>query len=141
MICVGNTARGDDGVAHEVARLVGVEEPSLSMITATSLDVSHAPDAARAERVLVVDACRRTHPLVMVEKVCAAADRPGSHGLSPQGLAAVVRDLYAASPEFLLVSVAAPSMEHHEGLSDVARDAARVAADEVRRLALEGATG
>jgi hydrogenase maturation protease len=138
VICIGNEGRGDDGVAHEVARRLGDLPDSARVLCATALDVSHAPDVAAAARLIVIDAIRRHEPAVTVESVAPGPHpRMGSHGLSPAELLTIARDLYDSAPSAWIVEVAAPQMGHSEGLSEIAREAARKAASRTREMLLE----
>jgi len=134
VICVGNPARGDDGVAHEVARLLRAGDPGLDVRDVHALDVVLAEDAARAALLVVVDAVRRDAPAVTVGDIEAGTTAPGAHSLDPAGLLGIARSLYGAAPRGLLVGVAAPDMPHAETLSSTATQAAREAAETVSAL-------
>ena len=56
---------------------------------------------------------------------------------TPTGCSALAETLYGRAPEGYLVSVAAPAMEHVEGLSEIAEAASIEAASVVRALLAE----
>ncbi|MBE0475887.1 MAG: hydrogenase maturation protease [Coriobacteriia bacterium] len=128
MICIGNEARGDDGVACEVARrLDGL--PALRVLSAPQLDVAMAAEIASANRVTFVDAERRGAPPVERREVLPAPflAGPTTHTLDPAGLLALAEALYGRAPAAEILTLAAPEMEHAEGLSPVAALAAAMA--------------
>ena len=134
IICVGNVARGDDGVAHAVAQLL--REPAtgaavsadVRLLAAVGLDVAMSADVAECDLLLIVDAERRDAPAVEVRPLAPGTAAHSGHAIDAPGLLAVTRALYDAAPRALLVSVAAPLMGHDEALSDVARAASQEAA-------------
>lgn len=131
VICVGNPARGDDGVAHRVAALLEGRD-DLDVVALSQLDVTLAEDVAAREVAIVVDAARRAFPAVSVERVEASAVRTSSgHELDCGMLLALAEDLYGGRPELWLVGVAAPEMEHSWELSDTAEAASVEAASAV----------
>ena len=140
IICVGNDARGDDGVAHRVARLLSGAEggPALPgdtcVLTATGLDFAMAEDVADCDTLFVVDAERREAPAVDVRRLSAGTARHSGHAIDAPGLLALASALYGSAPEALLVTIAAPEMRHTESLSDTAKAASEEAADVVRTL-------
>ncbi len=134
VICVGNTARGDDGVAHRVASLLPTDE-SVSVLRVHSLDVALAEDVAGVGTVVVVDAERRAGPPVRVERVepLPPSARTG-HWLDAAGLLALAGTLFDTEPECWLVTVAAQEAGHSERLSPLAERAAHLAAAAVSEL-------
>ncbi|NTU70615.1 MAG: hydrogenase maturation protease [Coriobacteriia bacterium] len=135
IICIGNVARGDDGVAHAVAAILG-EHPAdgARVLAATGLDVAHAAEVASADLLVVVDAVRRATPAVEVSPLAPGTAAHSGHAIDAPGLLAVASALYGAAPEAVLVAVAAPEMGHTEELSAIASAAASEAADTVRSL-------
>lgn len=131
VICIGNEARGDDGVARLVGRGLAAEA-GMRVLSEPQLDVLMAEEIAAADRVTFVDAERREEPPVRVEPIGATSFVPGAttHALDPAGLLALASALYAAAPPARLVTLAAPAMGHGDELSPVAAQAA----DEALRL-------
>jgi hydrogenase maturation protease len=138
IIAIGNVARGDDGVAHHVAELLGSGvEPlpaGVRVITAVGLDVAMAHDVAQCAQLLVIDAERREAPAVDVRSIVAGVATNSGHSIDAPGLLSVTWALYAVSPVAQLVSVAAPEMGHGEGLSAMAEAASREAASLIHEL-------
>lgn len=135
VICVGNKARGDDGVARRVAaRLSGALAGDVDLRSVPQLDIVLAEDVARASLVVFVDAECREAPPVHTDALHPDATTSNAHALQPSGLLALAATLYGAEPQTWLVSVAAPQMGHEEGLSATAEAASVEAASEVLRL-------
>lgn len=135
VICIGNVARGDDGVAHRVAHLLQERVPEdVRLLVAPQLDVDMADEAADARRVIVVDAERRSEPPVTVRPVEAAPHGEYGHALEAGHLLDIAWALYSARPQMTLVTVAAPEMEHSETLSPAAERAAEEAVTVVLQL-------
>lgn len=140
IICIGNLARGDDGVAHEVRRLLGHRPlaADATLLTAPDLDVAMASQVAEASLLVLVDAERREDPAVLLQPLEGGVPgSPTGHGIDAPGLLAITEALYGATPPAWLVSVAAPSMSHTTELSAAARTAATEAAAVVERLVRE----
>lgn len=140
VICVGNVARGDDGVAHRVGRLLqaaGLPEGT-TLLTAVDLDIAMAEDVATASRLVIIDAARRAEPAVATSPLTPGpATRPTGHAIDAASLLGIAEALYGSAPEATLVTVAAPSMEHTEQLSECATAASDEAAVVVRVLLAE----
>jgi len=135
VICIGNKARGDDGAARLVGELLeDVVPASCELVSQPQLDVVLAEQVADASLVVFVDAQRRDAPAVRVDDVEATVPASHAHALDPGALLALVHALYDARPRALLVSIAAPDMDHGEGLSETARAASLEAARTVLEL-------
>ena len=139
IIAIGNVARGDDGVGHQVAtRLRARTLPAdVSFLAAAGLDVRMAADVARCARLMVIDAERRAEPPVEVHPIVTGSAANSGQSIDAPGLLSVAYALYGVTPEATLVSIAAPEMGHGEGLSPVAERAADEAVEAV--LAMLGA--
>jgi hydrogenase maturation protease len=136
IICIGNIARGDDGVAHDVARrLLLASLPDTRVIAAVGLDVAMTHDIADADFVIFVDAENRNEPPVVVREVAAGpAMAPTGHAIDAPSLLMLAEQLYDASPVARIVGVAAPEMGHGESLSDTAEAASVEAASTIASL-------
>lgn len=136
IIAIGNVARGDDGAGHQVAtRLQARTLPDdVSLLVAVGLDVAMAADVAQCARLLVIEAERRAEPPVEVRPLVAGTAAHSGHAIDGSGLLSVAYALYGATPEATLVSVAAPEMDHGEGLSPVADEAVDEAVEVVLAL-------
>jgi hydrogenase maturation protease len=139
VICIGNEARGDDGVGHAVARALGERGrvTGARILTATGLDVAMAEDVAAAELVIVVDAERRSFPDVDVREVREESAPSHPHDVDVPSLLGTARALYGGAPSAWLVTVAAPQMEHGSSLSSTAEAASLEAASAVEGLLAE----
>jgi hydrogenase maturation protease len=135
IICIGNVARGDDGVGWRVADLLAERLPEQArLVRAPALDVAMADDFEDVGVVVFVDAARRHEPAVRVRRLEAEPHGEYGHALSPGHLLEIAFALYASRPHAWLVEVAAPEMEHAEGLSETAEAASVEAASAVLRL-------
>ena len=135
VICYGNVARGDDGVAHRVADLLERRGPSPTVVRAPLLDVSLAEEVAGASPVVLVDAERReTPPVRTVDVIPEPVDPTCAHGLTPGTLMGLVAALYGVTPSAHLVTVAAPEMGHSLELSETAETASAEAVSEIVRI-------
>jgi hydrogenase maturation protease len=142
IIAIGNIARGDDGVAHRVLehlepQLTDSERTGLAIAAVHQLDFGMTSDLADTDLVIFIDAERRAEPAVDVVEVVPGPGVASLHGVDPDGLLGLAETLYGAAPAAYLVSVAAPIMEHVEGLSDIAEAASIEAASVVRALLAE----
>jgi Ni,Fe-hydrogenase maturation factor len=162
VVACGNTLRGDDAAGPAVgellaARLAGT---GASVIVSDQLLPELADDASRARLLVIVDAAvdrpagsvsvRAVLPRPVTDGVGVegradgAAVRsldPFSHGMGPEDLLALTRDLYAAAPAAVLVSVGAESFEPGAELTEGVRLAVPRAVDVVLHTIHEGAQG
>jgi hydrogenase maturation protease len=139
IVCIGNVARGDDGVAHAVYEQLLDSPPDRALLVcAVDLDVAMASDVAQTDLLIVVDAQRRSEPAVVLSQIPATASgRATGHGMDAPTLVSLASSLYGHTPKrAVVVSVAAPQMGHGVGLSRTARAASSEAARAVRELIL-----
>ena len=142
IIAIGNVARGDDAVAHRVLEhletvLSDEERAGLTLVAVHQLDFGMVADLAETELAIFVDAERRSEPLTDVAELTPGPGVASLHGVDPEGLLGLAETLYGSAPKGLLVSVAAPVMEHLEGLSETAEAASMEAASVIRALLAE----
>jgi hydrogenase maturation protease len=143
VVACGNTLRGDDAVGPEVGELLATRlaGTGAEVVVSDQLLPELADDASRARLVVFVDAATdRPVGSVSVRPVAlrraqddaagaGATDGPGavrsldpfSHGMGPEDLLALTRDLYSATPDAVLVSVGAESFEPGAELSGAVR--------------------
>ncbi len=125
MLGWGNEGRRDDGLGPAFARRFAERSvPGLTVETDYQLQVEDAYDAASYPRVIFVDAdrsgpepfsCRRLFPATQALSF-------SSHSVSPGGLLALARELYAAEPEAWLVGIRGYDFDRfEESLSREAR--------------------
>jgi hydrogenase maturation protease len=162
VVACGNTLRGDDAVGPEVGELLAVSlaGTGASVIVSDQLLPELADDASRARLVVFVDAA--TDRPVGSVNVRPVAPRPApdgavgegraavappretrsldpfSHGMGPEDLFALTRDLFSATPQAVLVSVGAESFEPGAELSGAVRGAIPHAVLAVLHAILEG---
>ncbi|MGA3184720.1 MAG: hydrogenase maturation protease [Candidatus Dormibacteria bacterium] len=162
VVACGNTLRGDDAVGPEVGELLAarLDGTGASVIVSDQLLPELADDASRARLVVIVDAAadrpvgsvsvralapRRTTDAVAgagpADGEAARPPGPFSHGMGPEDLLALTRDLYAATPDAVLVSVGAESLEPGAELSESVRLAIPRAVEVVLQVILEGTRG
>lgn len=135
VVCIGNRARGDDGVARRVAELLEGRLPDgVRVHSAPQLDVVLADDVADVDLVVFADAHRRDRPAVVVCELSPGTTGTTAHSLDPAGLLALSAALRGRSPRAVLVSIAAPEMEHDESLSPTAVAASEEAATVILEL-------
>lgn len=166
VIACGNTLRGDDGAGPEVGELLAaeLEGTGAEVVVVVQFLPELALDASRSSRVVFVDGAADVPPgAVSVRPVHPNPDARGdggaepanssgragggprpspdpfSHAIGPEDVLRLARDLYAASPDGVLVSVGAQSFEPGDGLSDAVRRAIPAALRAAVRAAEEGA--
>jgi hydrogenase maturation protease len=147
VIGFGSTLRGDDGAGWEVAVRLGAE-PRLHEATVVArhqLTPELAVDIAAASLVIFLDASVDVAPgAVVLQRVAAAAaeslDREAgmTHHVGPEGLLALVAELYGRAPAAWLVSIGAASMELGDGLSAPVAAALPAAIEQVVALVAAG---
>ena len=165
VIACGNTLRGDDGAGPEVGELLAaeLEGTGAEVVVVDQLLPELALDASRSGRVVFVDAAadraarlgerpagrlpgarvdggvEPSGPLASRSGGARRPPDPFSHGMGPEDVLRLARDLYAAAPDGVLVSVGAESFEPGDGLSATVRRAIPAAVRAAVRAAEEGA--
>jgi hydrogenase maturation protease len=119
ILCIGNTLRGDDGVAWSVGdRIERLSLPSVRVIRAFQLLPEHAEEIAASRCVVIVDAEVNLPGGVRIEKLTGKAPtRRELHAVSPVQLAALSGLAYGVLPVVFLCGVPAVDFSHGEGLS------------------------
>ena len=162
VVACGNTLRGDDAVGPAVGDLLAacLSGTGASVLVSDQLLPELADDASRAELIVFVDAAAdRPAGSVSIRPVAprgASAESAGaggaarepasemrsldpfSHGMGPEDVLSLARDLYGATPEAVLVSVGAESFEPGAELSGPVRRAIPDAVEAVLRAIEEG---
>lgn len=116
VIAWGNTLRGDDGVAVQVASML---PPSIAVLTTQQLQPELAEALRDLDRVIFVDATRDGTPgeIRSVAVESRDADSNLTHSVEPSTLLAFASKLYGAHPEAVQVTVCGERFDLHEGLS------------------------
>jgi hydrogenase maturation protease len=119
----GNPGRQDDALGPEiVAELEGLQLPGVAAETDFQLNIEHADDLARVERVIFVDAAvEGAEPFQVKRLQPSAAIQFTSHALGPESILAICEEAYRRAPEALLVGVRGYGFEFAEGLTRRAR--------------------
>jgi hydrogenase maturation protease len=139
VLAVGNLSRGDDAVGPLLAeRLDALALDGIEVLVDFQLQVEHALDLERRERVIFVDACIDTDAPYVERALCPSPDLPHtSHALEPRHVLETYRRVTGREPPpATLLGVHGLRFELGEDLSPVA--AAACAAAWPRLLALCG---
>jgi hydrogenase maturation protease len=122
VIGYGNPLRGDDGFGWAVARKLAEEranDDAVRVIAAHQLTPELAEPVSEADLVIFVDASRDGEPGAWSAREITASSTESAlgHQFDAAGLLASAREIYAACPRAILVSVGAESFDCRETLS------------------------
>jgi len=142
-IAIGNTLRGDDGVAHYALRLIAttpddrnrvawgprVPADQVRLLEVFQLTPELACIIAPADVVFFLDADSSAAEVVLapIEMPCGNGSAL-AHSMSPAELVAIARHLYAFAGEAVLCRIPAKQFEFGEELTPQAKAAAESAA-------------
>ena len=133
VFAIGNTLRGDDGVAHRVADLLDAR-PEVEVRRVAQLTPELAEEVAGAASVVFVDADPSAGE-VRLERLAATPGRgPISHSMSAGELITLAERLYGFHGVAYLCHVPAQRFAAGEELTAVAEEGARAAAESVTEL-------
>ncbi|MBZ5590992.1 MAG: hydrogenase maturation protease [Acidobacteriia bacterium] len=133
VVAVGNTLRGDDGVAHRVADLLGAR-PEVDVRRVHQLTPELAEEMAHATTVVFVDADVEASA-VRLERLTPNAQRaPITHTMTPNELVMLAERLYGFQGAAYLCRVPAEDFAAGGALTPVAEAGARAAARKVAEL-------
>lgn len=139
LFAIGNSQRGDDGVASEVCAMVG--KGDWKIIETMELMPEMADHVAGAERLVFIDAdYRGGEPSISPLSPVACHPGPMTHSLRPCDLVAVARRLYGFKGPAWQLRVPGTDFGLGSPLSDTARTNARLAAGLLSGLLLGGKT-
>lgn len=118
----GNPLRGDDGVGWAAAEQLEsrLSDPGVSILACHQLTPELAADAARVDRLVLIDASSEATPGSVVVEKLEPSEMPSnsfSHHLRPTDLLDCARQLYGSCPEAWMVSIGGESFEHGDELS------------------------
>jgi hydrogenase maturation protease len=133
VIAIGNTLRGDDGVAHRVADLLG-GPPGVDVRRVHQLTPELGEELAQAKTVVFVDAdvkaaMVRLEPLTAVSQPAAI-----THTMSPNELVMLATRLYGFEGEAYLCRVPVQDFAPGSTLTPTAEAGALAAAKKVAEL-------
>ncbi|HVP45612.1 MAG TPA: hydrogenase maturation protease [Bryobacteraceae bacterium] len=133
VVAVGNTLRGDDGVAHRVADLLGAHA-GVDLLRVHQLTPELAEEIGRAGVVVFVDADMEASA-ARLERVTETPQRaPITHMMTPNELVMLAGRLYGFQGEAYLCHVPAEDFTPGSALTPVAEAGARAAVRKVAEL-------
>jgi hydrogenase maturation protease len=121
IIAIGNTLRGDDGVAQRVVEELSDCDQAADIESVIQLTVELAPKLAEYETVLFVDASVLLRPGQWVLEKLDDSTKFEScigHHFCPQELLNLAATLYDANPRAYMLSIGAKQFDHAESLSE-----------------------
>lgn len=124
VIGYGNAGRRDDGLGPAIAEtLGGLALPGVQVRVAVQLAPEDAVDAARAERVIFVDAARSGREPFAWHDVAPHLDAgdAAAHGIAPETLLGLCAGVYGRAPQGRLLAVRGYAFGVSEGMSRGAR--------------------
>lgn len=120
VIAIGNTLRGDDGIAARVVAAAGSEIAPTDVLVVHQLTIELAPVVAEAAHVLFIDASVLLPPgdseLNPLPHDVEAAS-PFGHHLDPAELLGLARELFNATTSAALLSIGAADFDTPDKLS------------------------
>ena len=137
----GNPSRGDDALGPLfVDAIEAMALPGVECLTDFQLQVEHALDLKRRERVLFVDASADAAAPFTVERIEPARDASfTTHAVSPQAILQVFREVEAEPPPpCWLLAIRGDAWELGTAPSDSARQNLKEAIDWGRRWIAKG---
>ena len=137
VLAIGNTLRGDDGVASRVADLLG-ERSGVEVRRAHQLTPELAEEIAHASAVVFVDADPGAVEARLERLIPSQRRSPLTHSVTPGELVIMAERLYGFQGVAYLCRVPAERFTEGDSLSEVAEAGARAAAECVLGL-LDGA--
>ena len=140
VLAIGNTLRGDDGVADHVADLLG-SRSGMGVRRVHQLTPELAEEMAHATAVVFVDADPGAVEARLERLVPTPQRSPLTHTVTPGELVILAEQLYDFQGVAYLCHVPAESFTEGDSLSEVAEAGARAAAQCVLALLVNGAKG
>jgi hydrogenase maturation protease len=132
-VAIGNTLRGDDGVAERVADLLE-PRPGVKVRRMHQLTPELSDEVARAETVILVDADVEARE-VYLDRIHAAPGRGTvTHSMTPGELIAFAERLYGFHGTAYMCHIPVENFEPGEQLSALAAQGAEAAARRIMEL-------
>ena len=138
VLAIGNTLRGDDGVADHVADLLGARS-GMNVRRVHQLTPELAEDISHATAVVFVDADPAVAEARLDRLVPGPQRSPFTHSVTPGDLVLLAEQLYGFQGVAYLCHVPAENFTEGDSLSEVAEAGARAAAQCVLALLVNGA--
>lgn len=118
VIGYGNSLCGDDGAGRRVVEALESALPPGTAVSLHQLLPEWADTISHADHVIFVDATEGEIPgEVRCFPLTAAARRPDSHTVTPDGLLSMAAALYGRSPSAHVVTITGGSFDLSESLS------------------------
>lgn len=120
IVAIGNAGRGDDGLGWAFAEAAEAEGfPPEDIHVGYQLQVEDAATIAQASRVIFVDASREALPDGFALRPIGPAAEFSftTHGVSPEAILFLARELYGSRPEAWMLAIAGEAWEIGTGLS------------------------
>ena len=133
VVAVGNTLRGDDGVAHRVADLLGAH-PGVEVRRVHQLTPELAEEMARATTVVFVDADVQASAACLERLTATPQSAPITHTMTPNAVVMLATRLYGFQGEAYLCHVPAQDFTAGGPLTPVAEVGARAATKKILDL-------
>jgi hydrogenase maturation protease len=133
VVTVGNTLRGDDGVAHRVADLLGCR-PGVEVRRVHQLTPELAEDMAHARTVVLVDADAEATAVCLERLTPNPQPAPITHAMTPNELVMLATRLYGFQGEAYLCHLPGEEFAAGGALTPAAEAGARTAAEKIRHL-------
>jgi hydrogenase maturation protease len=133
VLAIGNTLRGDDGVAAHVADLLGARS-GLDVRRVHQLTPELAEEMAQAATVVFVDAAPGVAAARLERLLPAPRRSPFAHSVSPGELVMLAEQLYGFKGAAYLCHVPVEKFTEGDSLSEAAKAGARAAVECVLAL-------
>ena len=132
-IAIGNSLRGDDGVAHRVLELMDPHD-DISRRNVMQLTPELAAEIAPAPKVLFIDAdLSSAQPCIEPVSTTRRRHTTLAHTMTPEGVVTLAQHLYGFCGDAYLCRVPAANFDG-EGLSSLAASSAHAAAETIRQF-------
>lgn len=138
LLALGNSLRGDDGVAGQVLALLPIR-PDVSLQALLDLTPEMASGLAGFDLVVFIDADIHAADVQVEELSVDAAGENGlrstlTHGGTPAGIVALARQLFSFMGRALLCRIPAVDFAPGEGLSQKAKAGSVAAARRLEKI-------
>lgn len=121
IIGIGNSLRGDDGIAETIVSSLMSASPDADFLVTTQLNYEHAQQMAAYRAIVFIDATVQLEPgkWSMTRLIASRELHSGlTHHVTPGDLLTVCKTLYDASPSCFLLSVGANCFDQPDDLTE-----------------------
>lgn len=138
IIGYGNPLRSDDAIGQQIAEVMKERLPceAIRVITAYQLTPELVETIRLAKLVIFIDACLGTKPGKVFWEDVEPEGSTGAftHHVTPKILLAAARELYAAKPAGILISIVGAHFDYSSRLSDELEQMRSEIADQVEGI-------